>query len=330
MVKSRTVLIASLFASLAGLLLIGYLVWFAPANFHGSDKNISIARGKTLSQIATDLHTDGLVRSSFGLRLAWRITGVSDVKAGSYALSPKMDAWDIAHILGAGETINFNVTFPEGYTVAQIAASLQSKGVITDAAAFANLTKNYPAQSGLLSQLPAGVGLEGYLFPDTYNFFPATPSASIIDEMLGNFVTRITPLQDQVASSGMTLSQVVTLASLVEKEAKSDADRKLVAGVLENRLNQNMRLDVDATTRYATGNFDKPLTSDQLASTSPYNTRNHNGLPPGPICNPGLAAIQAVLSPTKNDYLYYLTGSDGVTHYAKTLDEHNQNKAKYL
>jgi len=148
--------------------------------------------------------------------------------------------------------------------------------------------------------------------------------------LLDNFKQRIATVDTQLKSSKYTLHQIVTLASLIEKEARTDPSRKMVAGILINRLKKGMRLDVDATVRYITENWTRPITQADLNINSPYNTRKVAGLPPGPICNPGLASIQAVLSPAASDYLYYLTDPEGVIYYAKTLDEHNANKAKYL
>ncbi|MEZ4210497.1 MAG: endolytic transglycosylase MltG [Patescibacteria group bacterium] len=134
----------------------------------------------------------------------------------------------------------------------------------------------------------------------------------------------------KVEASSFSIQQIVTLASLIEREANNEQDRKLIAGVILNRLELGMRLDIDASVRFIFDNWSNPITQSQLSSSSPYNTRRVTGLPPGPICNPGLAVITAILNPTSSDYLYYLTDSDGVTHYATTLDQHNVNKAKYI
>jgi UPF0755 protein len=147
--------------------------------------------------------------------------------------------------------------------------------------------------------------------------------------MLNNFETKYK--SDIAPTLGdRNLYEILIVASLIEKEAKTQTDREQISAVLYNRLAEGMRLDVDATVRYLTGNWKDPITKTDLAIDSPYNTRLHAGLPPGPICNPGLATIKAAMNPPKSDYYYYLTDFEGITHYAKTLSEHNENKLRYL
>jgi UPF0755 protein len=329
-VKSKAVIIASLLTLAAIILLASYFLLFAPVNALASSDRFEVARGKTLVGIAGDLREQGFIRSPFGLRLAWKFSGIKQIRAGVYSLSPAMDAWDVARIFNADDG-TLNVTIPEGYTVQQIAQALASKEVVTDPSDFVQLAvpAHIAAPAGFATP-PADSSWEGYLFPDTYNLYPGTPINDIVRYMLENFANRIKPFDEEIHASGKSLHEIVILASLVEKEAKTEEDRKLVAGVIANRLAKNMRLDIDASTRYAVNNWDKSLTAAQLNDPSPYNTRRHVGLPPGPICNPGLAAIKAVLEPTPSEFLYYLTGTDGKTYYAKTNDEHNINKAKYL
>lgn len=329
MKTSKLHLTLGLLAGLSVLSLIFYLLYFAPADYRSDKYLFNVAPGYGLNQIIAELHAEGYVRSQLGPRIAFLFNPAAKVQAGTYNISPRMNAWAIADILSSGETATERVTVPEGYTVAQIADLLNSKNII-DLREFNQAASSFPPDYEFLKSRPGGQGLEGYLFPDTYNIDKGTPAIDILNLFLTTFEKRIQPLLSSVEASKYNLHQTMTLASLVEKEARTEVDRRLVAGVILNRLDQNMRLDVDATVRYLTNNWEDPITQADLNINSPYNTRKVAGLPPGPICNPGLAAIQAVLSPTKSDYLYYLTDNDGITHYAKTLSDHNANKAKYL
>lgn len=240
-----------------------------------------------------------------------------------------MDVWQIADIMGSGNTATTSVTIPEGYTVKQIANLLEKKG-LGSADQFVKATTTWSGDEEFLKTRTKKNSLEGYLFPDTYRINKGTPAEDIISMMLNNFERRLAPLQTQISANKRSLNEIIILASLVEDEARTETNRKLVAQVLLNRLAKPMRLDVDATVRYLTDNWTKPITKADLAINSPYNTRKVSGLPPTPICNPSLMSIKAVLSPSPTNALYYLTDKDGVMHYANTLDQHNANKAKYL
>jgi len=174
--------------------------------------------------------------------------------------------------------------------------------------------------------------LEGYLFPDTYFVNPDEFVAKFfLERMLGTFRTRVVEvLESDIVSSGRSLEEIVTMASLIERETKTDEERPMVAGILWKRFDAKQGLDVDATVRYALQKPVEPLTKNDLENRSPYNTRRFAGLPPGPIANPGLKSTQAALHPTESRYWYYLHGSDGVIRYAETNEEHNANKVKYL
>lgn len=327
MKKSHGIILVSM-GALAVICVGAYLLWFAPANFRGQPDIFVVESGQTVTQIIENLHANNLVRSSFGSKIAFRLSRASLITEGSYELSPRMDAWQVARILAGGETSSARVTVPEGFTNNQIAARLEALGVVS-APDFLAAVENFPPDFDFLKSRPNN-SLEGYLFPDTYNMSKGVTVDILVKQMLANLDRRIAPFSTQIEASEYSLHEILTLASLVEKEARTDEDRKLVAGVLLNRLRIGMRLDVDATVRYLTNNWTEPITSADLAINSPYNTRKNGGLPPGPICNPGLDAITAVLSPTSSDYFYYLHDADGNTHYGKTLDEHNINKAKYL
>lgn len=310
--------------------MLGAYLWlFAPASYVGKEYLFNVPSGQTVSEIINSLENQGFVRSAFGAKLTFWISGVKTIKSGTYNISARMDTWQIASIMGSGNTATATVTIPEGYTVRQI-ADLLAKKDLADADEFIAATKAWKSDKAFLASRTKKDSLEGYLFPDTYNINKGTPVEDIISLMLNNFERRIAPLQTQIDQNKYSLDQIIILASLVEDEARTETNRKLVAQVLLNRLAKPMRLDVDATVRYITNNWTKPITQADLSSTSPYNTRKYSGLPPTAICNPGLMSIKAVLSPSPTSALYYLTDKDGVMHYANTLDQHNANKAKYL
>lgn len=238
-----------------------------------------------------------------------------------------------------------SVTFPEGWTNRQVGDYLEKNGV-TSASDFLSTADAFDASDYLiLSSKPKSAGLEGFIFPDTY-FIPKTAGSSttisdvIIKKALDNFSAKFTSaMQQQASKLGMSIYQIVTLASIIEKETGSskvsaadlDTQRKMVAGVFYNRLNAGMALQSDATVSYAMTQLGKNPEPIDTAINSPYNTYKYPGLPYGPICNPSLSSIKAALSPTANDYVYFLSvPGTGEIIFSKTFEEHQKNKAKYL
>jgi UPF0755 protein len=185
-----------------------------------------------------------------------------------------------------------------------------------------------------LNARPAGATLEGYLFPDTYLIAPSTTPQHLVQSMLNNFERRVTPeLVSGLSKQGLNLHQGVTLASIVEKEANKDEDRAKVAQVFLKRMRMGMKLDSDVTVQYAAGlepDAQKETAENIRTLDSPYNSYRYAGLPPGPICSPGLSAIRAVINPARTDFLYFVADKDGSTHFAKTFAEHQANINKYL
>jgi UPF0755 protein len=177
----------------------------------------------------------------------------------------------------------------------------------------------------------AGTSLEGYLFPDTYSLFPDATAASVTKKLLDNFGRHMTSeVMTAVSASQREFRDVIIMASILEREVQTPADRRLVADLFWRRLAKGMRLQADSTVNYVTGGRDPSISGSDLALESPYNSYRYEGLPPGPIGNPGLDAIMAAVQSTPNDYWYFLTDADSAVHYAKTYDEHLANKAKYL
>jgi UPF0755 protein len=266
---------------------------------------------------------------------AWKMGAGSKIKAGAYHLETGDAIRDVVARFATGQVISneTTMTFPEGFTLEQYAERLNAAGLISkeDFMAAAkptpDLVKTYP----YLSALKNNRTVEGYLFPDTYKISKDDTASDIVRRMLGNFDQKLTPeIRDEVSKSGHTLDEIMIMASILEREGVKPEDLPTIAGVFWNRIDQQIGLGSDATVRYALDKWDKELTVDDLATDSPYNTRKYRGLTPGPISNPGLTAILAAIHPTKSDYLYYLTGADGTTYFAKTLEQHVANKNKYL
>lgn len=277
-------------------------------------KIFMIEKGEGVREIANSLKKEGLIRDPIVFFLLIKKMSLDNkIQAGDFRLSPSMTTEEIAEDLTHG-VIDVWVTIPEGKRAEEIADLLKEK------------IPNYkPTWREILNNN------EGYLFPDTYLIPKDADINFIIVMMKNNFENKIAKLNIQTKE----LVEIVTIASLIEREAKFDNDRSLVASVIDNRLKINMALQIDATVQYAIGyqpnkkTWWKVLTPDDLKINSPYNTYKQTGLPPTPICNPGLTSLEAAVNPAKTDYLYYVSDKTGHNHYAKTLEEHNANIKKY-
>lgn len=236
---------------------------------------------------------------------------------------------DVLHSL-AGEPVDVSVRLPEGERMEFFASKFGEFGIAPKEKMLACFRSCQ--ESKYASFFSASSGYEGFLFPDTYSFMPDTPPEEVLGTLLENFKTRFDPLAKKYFAflKDHSLRDVVIIASLLEREAKTLEDKRIIAGILYARLAKNLRLDVDATVLYVKGDWRASLTMTDLANGSKYNTRKVKGLPPGPICNPGIESLEAALSPQTTPYLYYLTGNNGEMYYAKTLEEHNQNRQNYL
>lgn len=330
------------------ILVIGVLVfglWFRHAlspvdASNKKEESFTVQSGESIGVIAAHLEERGLIRSSWSFKWYARVKGVAGkLQAGSFAVSPSASSSEIIEILHSGKTQEFFVTIPEGYTVADIDRLMAAKGLgkpgdIIDCAFRCDFeTFDFlPSKAAATRERGIGSRLEGYLFPETYSVSPTEYNPKFfLERMLGTFRKKIvTGHATEIAASGKTLHQVVTMASLVEEESRHDEERAQVAGILWKRLENKVVLGVDATTRYVLGKSTDVLTKADVETDSAYNTRRTQGLPPSPIANPGESAITATLNPKESQYWYYLHDNSGVIRYAVTNDEHNMNKAKYL
>jgi peptidoglycan lytic transglycosylase G len=315
----------------------------APMDPNDSNKIvITIPPGSTAGDIGAELQQEGLVRSSLFFRIAADQAGVgSSLAAGDYELSKSMSTPEIVQVLAKGEVKRGLIaTIPEGWRSEQIADRLDSTGISSRDEFLQAVSAPASVPDFDLLPQPAPARLEGYLFPQTYEVRQRVSGADAADMMLKMFNQRIGNVLQSPPESGLNATQVITLASIVEREAKVPSERATIASVYLNRLKQNMPLQADPTVQYAAAtrdgaaaaayNYWRPLTDADLGLDSPYNTYLHSGLPPGPICNPGEASIRAVLQPAQTDYLYFVATTDGSgTHlFARTLDEHNANVAR--
>jgi UPF0755 protein len=307
-------------------LYIIYRIGLLPAASSGAPQEFHINTGDNAPAVATRLKDAGLIRS----RNAW-ITYVNlhglrpRLKVGVYLIAPNLSGEEIALRLASGHTVSKHLLVPEGYRLAQIEAAASDAGI--NKADFA-ATLKAPHSQPFLAGKPADVDLEGYLFPDSYQVNADTTAATLVNAMLDNFGKRVGPEYMQAfAAQGLSLHQGLTLASIVEREVNISADRPVVAQIFLKRLRIGMQLGSDVTAKYASDLLGVPF---NVNIDSHYNTRRYTGLPPGPICSPGLGAMDAVAHPASTDYLFFLTGKDGKTYFAKTYAEHQQNIQKHL
>ncbi len=319
-------------------------VLLRPAGEAKTRIRFTIAPGETATQIADRLEREGLITDANLFRLYLRHEGIAArLEAGNFELSPSMTMPEIAQALQQARIQEITVTIPEGLRAEEVAALLEQAGVTERDLFLALVRGGNLASLGLddydfLSAWPAGVALEGFLFPDTYRFPLNAQPADVLRIFLDNFDQRVTPeLRQEAAARGMSLHDVLTLASIVEREAVRADERPLIADVYLNRLEKGMFLNADPTVQYAmgfqsdTGQWWKtPVTLEEYSSViSPYNTYLNPGLPPGPICSPGLSAIEAVVRPAETEYLYFVATGDGSHVFARTLEEHQANVARF-
>jgi len=307
----------------------------------GNAVAFTVQPGETTAIVAARLREEELIRDADLFRLYMRYHSLDRcLEAGDYELSPSMTIPQVAERLKRAQAKEIVVTVPEGWRVEQIAALLNQESVLPGKE-FLALAREGDFAHPFLRDRPPGATLEGYLFPDTYRLPVEASAPDLIERMLENFDRRATyQMRQDAAAQGLSLFQVLTLASIVEREGVLREELPLIASVYRNRLDQGMKLDADPTVQYALGFqpatgqwWKRPMLLEEYAQVgSPYNTYLHRGLPPGPICNPGLAAIEAVIYPATSDYLFFVrndVADDGSHIFARTLEEHQRNREQY-
>lgn len=298
-----------------------------PASADRTLREIIVRPGMNVTAVARLLHDEGIISDprKFYYLCRYRQAG-QRLKAGEYAFYAFSTPEQVLDRIVEGRVALHRVTVPEGFTVREIARTLNEKGLASEA-----MVMRYAADPGWIRSLGIeGSSLEGYLVPDTYHFNRSQGEEAMLKAMVTQFWRRLPAGWEQRSHElGMTLHEIVTLASLVEKEAIVDAERARIAGVFFNRLGRGMPLQSDPTAVYDLENFSGPILWSHLKRESPYNTYRNKGLPLGPICNPGSKSIQAVLHAEKVPYLYFVSNNDGTHSFSENLQEHSQAVSRY-
>lgn len=299
--------------------LVAFFIWWqngmsSPDPNNTEEKIFVINRGAAIRQVGNDLKEQGFIKDPVTFFLYIKKEGIeTSIQAGSYKLSPSMTLPQVLDVLQHG-TVDVWVTIPEGYRAEQIAEVLEESIPSYDESWIATLKNN-----------------EGYLFPDTYLIPQEADVDGVVNIMRANFNQKIESIG--LSDSSPNLEDVVIIASLIEREAITDDEKYLISSVIQNRLDSGMGLDIDATWQYIVGKKGDwwPVpTGNERQIDSLYNTYRYAGLPPGPISNPGLTAIEAALKPQNSPYFFYIHDSSGAIHFSETLDEHNDKVNRYL
>ena len=307
----------------------------APASRSGEVVNFEIKSGEGVHQISQRLFQQGLIRDQFYFELyVWLHDWQRNFLVGPYELSAKMSIGEIVRKLtnpGDSETA---ITILEGWNNREIAEYLAENN-LGNQEEFLNLVSRnlgqFVSEYDFLIDKPSSVDLEGHLFPDTYRVFKNATALEITKKMLDNFGAKLTQeMRVDIKNAGKSIFEVITLASIIEKEVRTEQDMKMVADIFNKRLEQGIALQSDATVNYVTGKGLVQPTAADIAVDNLYNTYKYRGLPPGPIANPGLKAIKAAIYPTPNQYYYFLTTAEGEVIYSQTYQEHLKNKSVYL
>ncbi len=310
-----------------------YRIWFQRPSASSETVEFIVEPGESFNQITDNLKNHHLIQNKFWFSFYARISGQArKIKAAKFEIQRGLNYNELLDILVQAEMEEITITIPEGYTLKQIDEMIVSHFQVTPAewGILTGMASPFETHEFVvMAKKPDNVDLEGYLFPDTYRFFKKATGEEIVKKMIDNSQVRWESLEKN-SPEGLTLHEVLTLASIVEKEVARSQDRKMVADIFLRRLKIGMALQADSTVNYVTGKKTPAISLSDREIDSPYNTYKYPGLPPGPICNPGLDAIEAVLAPTPNSFLYFLTTPAGEVIYAKTYNEHVNNKQKYL
>lgn len=311
------------------LSITGYSSFFTTVSNDNVDgRKFNVPEGVSLRWIADNLEEQGFVRSSTLFLIAGKfMVSEKEIMAGEYVFPPNINLFDILLFFKYGKVNYRKIMVQPGDSIEKIASLLESEGLI-DTGKFQELTRDRELISLIKVDVP---DLEGFLYPDTYYFFKGSNPKKMIKKMVLRYKEVFTPdLEERALKLKMSVKDVITLASLIEKEAVSDEDRPLISAVFHNRLKKNMPLQCDPTVIYALGRgFDGNLKREDLRFKSSYNTYVKRGLPPGPIGSPGIASIRAALYPANVDYIYFVSKNDGTHQFSKTLAEHNSAVAVY-
>ena len=328
MKQIKLLLLFLLTMSLSLLILTGLdLYWFAHHGNHRPATIIMIESGSPLKKITQTLADQQLINSKFRFTILNRLLqSAGSLKAGEYEIAAGANPLNIIATLKQGISLQYKISFPEGFTRKQIKERLAAKNICsTD-----EFEKITTAAGNLKKWQIQAASLEGYLFPSTYCYSRKTACREIIEAMLKTGKQKFQELKTASPKTNFSRHQILTLASIIQKEAGNVEEMPLIAAVFYNRLHRNMRLASDPTTIYGLGEkFDGNLRRRDLKHPSPYNTYRHKGLPPGPICSPGSSAINAALNPADSDYFFFVSRNNGTHQFSKTYSEHQQAVRRY-
>ena len=311
---------------LAIALLTGYRLMFAP-HAPGTPVLLKVEPGSSLHRVAGDLQQSDVIRSAQALKLLARWKGQSSrIQAGTYRFSSAVPPAMVLERLIRGDVEKVSLTVPEGFTLEQIIIRIAESGYGS-----AEKLRNLAHDRGFINSLGITAdSLEGYLFPETYLFAPGIGEQELLRMMASQFRSHIGPeLLEPAGKLGLDLHQLVTLASIIEKETGVVEEMPLISSVFHNRLKRGIPLQTDPTVIYGIRDFDGNITRRHLETATPYNTYLIRGLPPGPIASPGLSALQAAVRPADSNYLYFVARGDGSHQFSRTLREHNAAVRKY-
>ena len=341
--KYKNKIIAPIFVgSVFLVMLVFYFLYgFAPAQKEVKKTTFLIQRGESFFDIGANLDEEGIIKSKFSFNIYTLFSRQhSQILAGKYLLSPSMDIKTILQKFILGDIIKEEVTILSGWNLREIAAELGKQGLITAQEQFfviagdpENKTPaiDFSGDFTFLADKPKSASLEGYLFPDTYEIDSGGGVEFLTKKMLANFGKKVTSeMQKEITKQDKTLFEILTMASIVEKEVRTYQEKQIVAGILWKRLKQGWPLQVDSTLDYILDKSSAELTREDLKSDIPYNTYVKKGLPPGPISSPDIESIKATIYYTDSPYWYYLSTRSGATIFSKTFEEHKAAKAKYL
>lgn len=319
---------------LLGIIIFLIVSFFIPANpFSDKESVFRVEKGQGSKEISANLENQGIVLWGPMFRAYVLLSGASrKMQAGNYSLSSTMSICEIAGKMKKGEVIREKVTVIEGWNLRNIDSYLEERGIFYPQEFFnaASSSVGY-SDYDFLEDKPKDMSLEGYLFPDTYQINSGSDAKDLVSKMLDNFDEKLTPdLKAEIKKQGKTVFEVITMASLIEKEVRTREDKEMVSGIFWKRLGIGMPLESCATIAYILGVDKWQYSFNDTRTVSPYNTYLNRGLPLGPICNPGLESIKAAIYPKASSYWFYLSTKDGETIYSKTLQEHNIEKVKHL
>jgi UPF0755 protein len=299
-----------------------------------STKEFILAKGDGVNQIGQKLKDEGFLCNRLVFEIyVWLTSKEAQFKAGTHYLPKDASPRQLVNLLTSGQSLTQELTIQtlEGWTIKEIADYLAGRGIVKkeNFLEATKLSNNY--QFDFLFEITSQENLEGYLFPDTYRVYQTATIQDIVKKMVTNFNQKLNnELRVEIKKQNKSISQIITMASILEEEARTDEDRVMISDIFWRRLKERIGIEADSTVNYITGKKTAAISYEDAQIDNPYNTYKYRGLPPGPICNPGLSSIKAAIYPKANDYWYFLSTKDGQIIYSQNLKEHNLNKAKYL